>query len=143
MATSAKRAGSQKGSGSRSSKGESAKAAAAEAKAAEPEVKRIEYEGLELELPAELPATFLFDITMLESNEGASIMPIMRFLQSALGDEQFVRLRGRIGELERAGRAADIESFITEILELVFGAYGLTLGEASASPDSSANGSGS
>lgn len=99
----------------------------------------IEYGGLELTLPADLPPTFLFDITMLEANEGASIMPIFRFLQSALGDEQFVRLRNRVGELEQA----DIETFLTEILDAIFGAYGLTLGEASASQGSSENGSSS
>jgi hypothetical protein len=105
--------------------GAAAKAARAETK---PEPKQITFRDRELQLAADMPATFAFDATLIEA--ATDIGPYMRLLHSVLGDEQFVTVRHAIKPDD------DIEQVVVELVNAVFEQYGLTPGEASASQDS-------
>ena len=67
----------------------------------------------------------LFDVVELEASEN-NALPLLRMLRTIVGAEQFGQIRNRIGVSEDLG----------ELLREVFAAYGITMGESSASPDS-------
>lgn len=85
----------------------------------------IEVRGLELRLPTELPATYAFDVA--EMQQEASVFAVIRMLTTFLGDEQIVAVRGKVAREKINGE--DFDDFLAEIVEAVFGAFGLSLGE--------------
>lgn len=99
-----------------------ASAAAAEV-AAEPQAKTVTFRDVSLELPDELPATILFDITELES-AGSSPMPLFRLLRSLLGPEQFQRVRAQLQADD------DVMGAVEGLIGDVFAEYGMGLGDS-------------
>lgn len=101
------------------------KAAAARSER-KPKPKKLTFKGLKLTLPPELPETILFDFVDLE-DAGNNPIPMFRLLKSVLGDEQFLALRHA-----NANGTVQAED-LPELLEVIFGKYGLTPGESEAS----------
>lgn len=122
----------------RTSKASAALAEREAAKAAEagekPPAKSVEFHGLTLALPDELPDTLLFDIVEIEAS-GTNPIPLLRFLRSLLGPEQFVALRNVTGE-NANGDAEAFGNSIAELVADVFAQYGVTPGESEASQGS-------
>lgn len=107
------------------------KGAAARAEKAQT-TRKVEYRGIKLELPAELPPTLLFDITEIEAAGEDNPMPVFRMLRSLLGAEQFTAVRNEIGK----AAADDDFTDIGDLMSAIFDQYGLSAGEAQASPAS-------
>lgn len=91
-----------------------------------------EWLGLKLKLPAKLPATFAFDAAEIETADG--IAPLFNCIRGVIGPEQFAAVRERVAEKKIP--LEDFDDVLSELLDAVFGAYGVSLGEASASADS-------
>lgn len=117
--------------GSRSKAAPRSKGAAARADKDGP--KRIDFRGVELELPDVLPGTLYFDFADLSDNEddpGAQ----MRLLKSLIGDEQVATVRQKVAD---DGVSFDeIPTVIIGLFESALAAYGSTVPESSASPSS-------
>ena len=86
----------------------------------EPEPKVAKIGEVELKLPDALPPAIIFDLVELEASDNDP-MPVMRTLRSMLGSEQFTALRHHV-------EASGIED-LTELLDMIFGQYGVKLGE--------------
>lgn len=97
--------------------------------AQQPESKKIEFEGLELELAPSLPAAMMFDLIETEASEGGAnaYLVHLRLLRSLVGPDQFMTIRHRIGE--------DVDK-VWELINLVLAEYGMGLGESPASQES-------
>jgi hypothetical protein len=87
--------------------------------------KHLKFRGLNLELPAELPETLVYDIVALR-HAGDNPMPAFDILYSIVGQEQFFEIRNKIG----------ITDDLSELFTKLFAKYGMTLGESSASQSS-------
>jgi hypothetical protein len=89
----------------------------------------IEFEGITLELPRELPSALLFDLVEVEASAGEinEYIVNLRILRSLVGKDQFIEIRHKIG---------DDVSKVMGLMEAVLDQFGLTLGESSASPGS-------
>lgn len=96
------------------------------------EPKIVEWQGLKLELPIEPPEEMLFDIAEVEASPDDT-MSIFRVLRSLLGRDQFIEVRNKVAEL-RAVEPDEIHS--RDVIEKVLEAFGMSLGESSASQDS-------
>jgi hypothetical protein len=95
-------------------------AIAVEEVAEEKPLKTAKIGELELDLPDELPPAIIFDLVELEAS-GDDPMPVMRTLRSMLGSEQFIALRHHV----EANDVGDLNG----LLDLIFGQYGVKLGE--------------
>lgn len=91
--------------------------------------KQLEYRGLLLDLPPELPSEILFDVIESEASEGGANQYLvnLRILRSVVGPDQFMTIRHQIG-----GDTDQVLELMNEILEK----YGLSMGESAASQDS-------
>lgn len=111
----------------------SSRGAAARSEKGQDGPKRIDWRGLELELPEVLPGTLYFDFADLSENEddpGAQL----RLLKSMVGDDQVRQVRQKIAD---DGVTFDeIGDVLGDLFESVFAAYGSTVGESEASPTS-------
>lgn len=94
--------------------------------------KTVDWRGITFTLPPVLPGELIFDFAEIEDAEGTG--PLVRLLKSMLGDEQVAQIRGKIAEdhvpLSEVGEA------LSELMSLVFDAYGVSAGESPASPGS-------
>lgn len=111
-------------------------AAAARAAAAAAEVdgdaqpKRVEWRGLKLELPAELPLAVTFDLGDREDIEfGDSI----RLVKLVVGREQSRAIRDKLVE---DGLTSSDASVLFELFDEILRTYGFAAGESSASDGS-------
>lgn len=68
-----------------------AEASGAEAKG---EAKTVDFRGLELEIPAKLPGTILFDLADVEA--GRDLQGTMEFLKSLIGQNQYQLVREKV-----------------------------------------------
>lgn len=93
------------------------------------EHKTIEFRGVTFKLEPQLPPTLLFDVIELEA-AGFDPLPVFRFVRSVVGPDTFVEIRNSI----TAG--TNVNELMDELITVIFEAYGLTLGESPASPDS-------
>lgn len=101
-------------------------AARAATKKGKPE--SIKYRGLTLELPEKLPGALLFDLAEMEED---GVGAALHMLESLLGREQYKRVRAQVLADEVA--FDEVEGEIVELLERTLLAFGVNLGEASAS----------
>lgn len=109
------------------------RAAAAKAAAAElnPQAKALNWRGLSLELPAELPGTLWFDFQEIDE-EGTGEL---RILKEMLGDEQTKQVRDVIAR-EKVP-LVQVQAVIRDLFNDIFVEYGLAdAGESSASDGS-------
>jgi hypothetical protein len=110
-----------------------AKKAAAAAAETSPQPKTVQFRGLVLELPPVLSGSLYFDFAELE-DDSANIGAQVRLLKSRLGDEQVRTVRDKI--------AADgvpfdeVEDAVVGLFDAALDAYGVGMGESSASADS-------
>jgi hypothetical protein len=107
---------------------EEASAAVDEVQDANDERREVEWEGITLSVPNELPAEVLFDFADLETSE--SPMPMLRLLKTLVGDEAFLELRAKVAE-----KGSDF-AVVMDCISVVADTYGISLGESSASADS-------
>lgn len=112
---------------SRSKNGKPKKIAQAEAEVAPTDGRTVEVEGLTLVLAAEPPQTLLWDIAAAQNN----ILAYFQLAQSLIAPEQQAEVRAALAEYD--GAPGD---FIVSLVDAIFGAYGLGLGESSASQES-------
>lgn len=87
----------------------------------------VEFRGLTLTLEDELPKTFMWDAAESADNDVA----FYKLVQSLIDAEQRFAVRAALAESD--GSAAE---FMQELSESILGAYGLGLGESSASQGS-------
>ena len=92
--------------------------------------KIIEWRGLSLFIPPEIPPVLMFDFVSMEDEQGA--FALMRMFLSLLDGDQFVQVRNVIGRLP----ADDQIEAITELSEAIMASYGTDEGESPASSDS-------
>lgn len=107
------------------------KAAAAKAEA-EKKAPAADFRGIDLKLPADLPASLAFDLFGL----GASSDPTaqLRFLNTVLGVETLEEIRSK---LDTDGATFDqIDDILEELITVVLEAYGTSTGESPASAKS-------
>jgi hypothetical protein len=99
--------------------------------------KRVEWNGLTLGLPAELPGDTLWGWAATE-DESKSIGPAMGLLRSILGDEQDAQVRAKVTELglSLSGATEAILHKDDGLFALVLKEYGTDPGESSASDGS-------
>jgi hypothetical protein len=109
------------------SKAKPRKAAAAKAEKA-PTEKTIEWKGLTLTLPAELPDDIFLDLALVRS--GSDATSTFDLLLTAIGRRQFVEVRAVV----KAGEAKTED--VAELANEVFAVYGTSEGESEASQDS-------
>lgn len=93
----------------------------------------LDWRGLTFTLPATLPGTLIFDLAEVEKNPNA-LGPLIATLESLLGAEQLRQVRDLVASenIDMAG-VADV---LGDLVREVFGSYGMTEGESSASPGS-------
>lgn len=103
------------------------KVAAAEAELDPPEVRTVEFEGITLTLAQDPPPTLLWDIAAAQNN----ILAYFQLAQSLIAPEQLADVRAKLGEY--GGAPGD---YVVGLVDAIFGAYGLGLGESSASQES-------
>lgn len=96
-------------------------AAAAAIDETNPQVKTVEFRGLTLTLPEELPATIGFDFIELENEAGA--MPLLRLLRSLLGKDQFIAVRNAMDG------ADDVFGVVDGLFADIFEQYGMDQGK--------------
>src|SRR4051812_6175469 len=76
-----------------------------------------DFRGVKLTLPAQLPATFIFDVAEMQADEtGTDFAVVHRLMVSLLGDEQWRAMRRKIAE------DGDSLDDITPLMEEMFGA---------------------
>lgn len=92
----------------------------------------VDFRGLELKLPPELPGEVIFDIADLETATGPG--PFVRMLGSLLGPDQLLAVRAKIAEEKIP--LAEAETTLIGLIHDSLDKYGLSMGESSASPDS-------
>ncbi len=109
--------------------GRASKKGSAAVRAEKAKSKSVKFRGETLQLPEELPPTLLFDITDVEAADGDNPMPVFRMLRSILGGDQFVVVRNKIAVSENEDFAD-----VGELVEAIFAQYGVSAGEAPASP---------
>lgn len=89
---------------------------------AEAEVKddtrTIDWRGLSLTVPSEIPPVLMFDFISMETSDDA--MSLMRMFHTLLGPDQFVEVRNVISKIGAEEQA----EVIGELSEVVMGAYG-------------------
>lgn len=107
------------------------KTAAARAERA-PQPRSLDWNGLELELPANLPGELVFDLAAVETNRGPASM--LGAIRTVIGDEQLEAVRERIVELGLT--LDDVGEALGELVTGIWAEYGLTPGESDASPQS-------
>lgn len=104
------------------------KAAAAQAETnGKPAPKQLEWRGLTLDLPDELPKTFLWDLSAAQGN----IAAWFDLAQSLLKQEQLPLVRAALQEADELPG-----DFVMELAGAMFAQYGVDVGESSASQDS-------
>ncbi len=108
--------------------GRASKKGSAAVRAEKAKSKSVKFRGETLQLPDELPPTLLFDITEVEAADD-NPMPVFRMLRSLLGAEQFVAVRNKIAVSENEDFAD-----VGKLVEAIFAQYGVSAGEAPASP---------
>lgn len=90
------------------------------------------WRGLKFTLPEKLPATVTFDMAEIETSD--EIAPLFRFLTGLIGEGGLARVRDKVA---KDGDSIDELSEIFEsLLDEIFGAYGVSLGESPASGSS-------
>lgn len=90
------------------------------------------WRGLKLKLPPQLPATVGFDMAEAEASD--DITPMFRFLDGLLLDGGLARVREKVAN---DGDPLDgLGDIFASLLDEIFGAYGVGLGESQASPSS-------
>lgn len=109
-----------------------AKQAAAETQDTGP--RTIDFRGLALTLPDTPSAALLLDLGELEDGD-PGLGVIRRILIGLIGEQQLRQVRDKIVADEVP--LADGETVLMDLLSAAMNAYGSSLGEASASPDSS------
>jgi hypothetical protein len=122
----ARRKASTNGNGNGKPSAAKAKAAVAEVTPDAVEQKVAQFRGITLVLN-ELPKTFLWDLAASDNN----VLAYFQLVQSLLRPEQLGEVRQALMESDD-----DADTFIGELVEVVFSAYGLGLGESAASSDS-------
>lgn len=104
--------------------GQAAKAARAEV---QPETKTVEFRDLTLELPAELPKTFLWDVAASQDN----VVSYFQLAQSLLRPEDVGDVRSALADSDE-----DAGEFTVALLNAMLEPYGLAMGESAASQSS-------
>lgn len=95
--------------------------------------KIVEWRGLELEFPPVLPATVFFDLNDAQEQDDA--LAYLRILRTLAGDEGYRQIRESLTAEDSFGAIVD-ELFD----DVIPAAYGLDVGESSASSSSSTSG---
>ncbi len=90
------------------------------------------FRGIELTLPAKMPAAFAFDIAEVEEalQEGG-MGALNRLMAGFIGPEQWRTVRRKITEDNQS--IEDLGSIVTELLDTVVGPYGIDVGKSGAS----------
>lgn len=97
--------------------------AAAEAEVKD-DTKTIEWRGVSLTVPSEIPPVLMFDFVSMETEDNA--MSLMRMFHTLLGPDQFVEVRNVISKVGPEEQA----DVIGELSEVVMGAYGTDTGKS-------------
>jgi hypothetical protein len=103
------------------------RARVAAAEADEPQPKTVEFRGLTLTLGEALPNTFIWDAAEANGNE----LAYYQLVQSLVPPEQRLVVRSVLAE-----SGEDSDAFMSDLADVVLGAYGIGLGESSASQES-------
>ena len=99
--------------------------------------KQITWNGVKLDLPADLPGTVLWDFAALEEGE-KQLSPLLALIRSVLGEDQARAIKAKVAEkgwnIEKTTEALmdDDKGLIPKITAK----YGLTTGESEASQGS-------
>lgn len=83
---------------------------------------------MELQLPERLPGSLLFDFAEMETD---SVGAALHMLESLIGRQQYLVVRSKV--LEDDVSFEEIEDEIIELLAKALRAFGIELGESSAS----------
>lgn len=111
-----------------------AASAAARAATAKPtqQPTSVEFRGVNLQLPKELPGEFYFAFADLEEDSGAGNQ--VRMLRALLGDEQLAKVRAKVRE--DGVPFSEMDTVIMGLFDSALAAYGVTTGESVASSES-------
>lgn len=93
----------------------------------------VAWRTITLTLPATLPGTLMFDLAEVEQSPNA-FGPLIATIESMVGPEQLRQVRDLIAA-EQIGMD-QVGDVLKDLVQTVFGAYGMTEGESSASQDS-------
>jgi hypothetical protein len=104
------------------------KAAAAKAEREQSE-RTVEWQGLTLTLPAELPEAVLMDLALVKSEEDPTTT--FEMLKTMIGVGQFRQVRNKL-DSDKDVTLAEVASLVGQVFE----AYGTSEGESEASQDS-------
>jgi hypothetical protein len=106
-------------------KADKAAAARSEKPKGKPKAKKLTWKGVELELPAEFPEKVItqFQVDQVLAEDANPSLPYFRLLKTMVGGEQLMQVRSVL----------ETEEDVSELLDAVFGKYGIGLGESGAS----------
>lgn len=91
-----------------------------------------DFRGIALTLPAQLPATFIFDVAEMQAEDDETDFAVVHnMMVGLLGREQWGAVRRKIGA--DGDSMSDLNPLLEEIFQSVTGAYGVELGESPAS----------
>lgn len=91
-----------------------------------------DFRGITLTLPAQLPATFIFDVAEMQADDDETDFAVVHnMMVGLLGREQWSAVRRKIGA--DGDSMSDLNPLLEEIFQSVTGAYGVELGESPAS----------
>lgn len=94
-----------------------------------------DFRGVKLTLPAQLPATFIFDVAEMQADEdGTDFAVVHRLMVGMLGDKQWRAMRLKIAQ--DGDSLDDLTPLMEEMFEAVTAAYGVDVGESKASATS-------
>ncbi len=94
-----------------------------------------DFRGITLTLPAQLPATFIFDVAEMQAEEDETDFAVVHnMMVGLLGREQWSAVRRKIGA--DGDSMSDLNPLLEEVFQAVTGAYGVELGESEASSTS-------
>ena len=103
------------------------KAAAARAEK-EQESRSVEWKGIVVTLPAELPDAVLLDLALVQGSEDASAS--FQMLMTMIGEPQYLQIRNML-------KREEVElTDVAELIRAIFEEYGTNEGELEASQDS-------
>ncbi len=111
-----------KSSATKKPKATKAKAAAAEV-VEQPEFRKLEWKGVTLKLPAEMPESILLDMALIGSTSAPSAT--FEMLISIIGEGQFRVIRGMVNDPDEDVSLDDVVQLISDIFDF----YGSDAGE--------------
>ena len=89
------------------------------------------FRGVKLTLPSKMPATFAFDVAEMQAGNGTDLGVLHRLMVGFMGDDQWRAVRDKIAS--DGSPMDDLGDIITELFDSLTSAYGVSLGESSAS----------